>query len=194
MCINFETSIASLTIGVVSGCILLRRRQMIGFFIIFYTLIQLWEALIYHNPKNSVLLSRLLLISLGSQGLVAAACLPSVPLWIWSMFGLIAGYIIVHTLSNKDFRGAQITGIMCSSCNMRWPFIHTKIRSLLVLMYALIFYILFRTPPRSIPHKCGWLFLITLIVSMISPNSIMNPSVWCLASSIAAPIVLFVRP
>jgi len=194
MCVNFETSIASLLIGTTSGCILLRRRQMIGFFIIFYTLIQLWEALIYHNPKNSVLFSRLLLISLSFQGLVVAACLPSVPLWIWLTFILIAGYITVHTLSNKKFRGAQITGIMCSSCNMKWPFIDTKIRNLLVLMYALIFYILFRTPPRSVPHKCGWLFLITLIVSTLFAysTSMINPSVWCLASSIAAPIILFV--
>ena len=72
MCINLKTSIGAFLIGTISSLILInsnnKENKFIGNFILFYTFIQLFEALIYNN--NLTIYSRLLLINLGLQGLV----------------------------------------------------------------------------------------------------------------------------
>ena len=72
MCVNLKTSISAFLIGTISSLILInsnnKENKFIGNFILFYTFIQLFEALIYNN--NLTIYSRLLLINLGLQGLV----------------------------------------------------------------------------------------------------------------------------
>ena len=72
MCVNLKTSIIAYLIGTISSLLLIqnnnKEKKNIGYYILFFTCVQLFEALIYYN--NKTIYSRLLLINLGFQGLV----------------------------------------------------------------------------------------------------------------------------
>ena len=74
MCINLKTSILAFGIGTGSGYLLTTKsieKKMMGIFIMFYSLIQLFEAGIYwSNGTNPLLYSQLIMINLGFQGLL----------------------------------------------------------------------------------------------------------------------------
>ncbi len=75
MCINLETSLLAFGIGEFSGLYLLSsssvEKRILGIFVMFLSLIQLFEALIYYNGISaSEIYSRLLLLNLGFQGFV----------------------------------------------------------------------------------------------------------------------------
>ena len=71
MCINAPTSLGSFIIGETSGLLLIntgdKPRQMIGLFVMFFSLVQLFEYNIYKN-NNIKLNSKLLLLNLATQG------------------------------------------------------------------------------------------------------------------------------
>jgi hypothetical protein len=78
-----KTSIGAYIIGTISGLILNKsenkENKIIGKFIIFYTMVQLFEALIYNDNKE--IYSKLLLINLGLQGFVFTLLLNDLYNW-----------------------------------------------------------------------------------------------------------------
>ena len=75
MCINLQTSIIAFLIGEISGFLLTQKledKKPAGLFIMFFSLVQLCEAIIYYNYNYdvSIFFKRMILINLGFQGLV----------------------------------------------------------------------------------------------------------------------------
>ena len=71
MCIDSQTSLASFIIGEIAGLLLVltgkKEKQVIGLFIMFYSLVQLFEYNIYKS-KNVSLHSKLLFLKFGNGG------------------------------------------------------------------------------------------------------------------------------
>jgi len=200
MCINIKTSICAFVIGTISGLILNKsenkENKIIGKFIIFYTMVQLFEALIYNNNKE--IYSRLLLINLGFQGLVLMLLLndyiPINKMYIY-ITGLIAAFIFYKSIHPNFIQASTTNG-------MKWNFTDITIDNttgpILTIMYITIFIsILDNNKKLDKINKMMILLLITLIISFIMIKSgttcnVSRPSMWCLSSAIIAPIILFI--
>jgi hypothetical protein len=196
MCINIKTSIGAFIIGTISGLILNnsnnKENKILGKFIIFYTLVQLFEGLIYNN--NLEIYSKLLLINLGFQGLVFILLLndyiPLNKIYIY-ITGLIAVFVFYKAI-HPDFIQASITE------GMKWLFYDNIISFALLIMYTIMFICILQNYKKLDKiNKMGILLFITYIISYTIQKSellcnINRPSMWCLSSTIAAPISLFI--
>ena len=196
MCINIKTSILAFVIGTISGLILNKsenkENKIIGKFIIFYTMVQLFEALIYNNNKE--IDSRLLLINLGFQGLVLMLLLndyiPINKMYIY-ITGLIAAFIFYKSIHSEFVQASTTNG-------MEWNFIDNITGSVLVIMYITMFIcILDNNKKLDKINKMGIFLFITLIISFIIKElkiicNVNRPSMWCLSSAMVAPIILFI--
>lgn len=201
MCFNYKASLISLTIGMISGLLLITtnkpEKRAIGIFILFYTLVQLLEAIMYHYGNNTPeIYSKLLLINLGLQGLVFFLSLnyiykiPSIYLYL-SLF--ISFYIILETMQN-DFKKININP------TINWNFMNLNVSLFLTIMYFLIFYWLYYNNKESrkinynsqLIENFGHLLLATCLISYILPKTNANrASIWCISSALIAPITLF---
>ena len=196
MCINMKTSIGAYIIGTISGLILNKsenkENKIIGKFIIFYTMVQLFEALIYNDNKE--IYSKLLLINLGLQGFVFTLLLNDYTP-INNIYIYITGFIAAFTLyksMRSDFKQAS------TSNGMEWKF-NNNITSLLLIIMNITMFISVYDNNNKLDkiNKLAMLLFITLILSYIMNNSnvtcnINRPSIWCLSSAIVAPIMLFI--
>jgi hypothetical protein len=196
MCINIKTSIGAFLLGTISGLILNnsdnKEKKILGKFIIFYTMVQLFEGLIYHN--NTEIYSKLLLINLGFQGLVFILLLndyiPINKIYIY-ITGLIAAFICYKTI-HPEFMSAT------TSEGMKWHFNDSTTSFALLLMYVTMFISVFDNNKKLDKiNKMGILLFITFIISYTIKESellcnINRPSMWCLSSAIVAPISLFI--
>jgi hypothetical protein len=195
MCVNLETSILAFGIGQASGLYLANstnlEKKMIGLFVMFYSLVQLFEGLIYFNGYNSTntsdWYSRLIMINLGFQGLVFFILMSQVQN-INSTYilitGLISFFILGFSLSD-DFQKADIS----KGC-MKWNFLSQNdfILTILCIMYILIFFWFFTESKSDYISECGAVLGITFLLSKYFINSTNYPSIWCLSSAISAPI------
>ncbi len=198
MCINLKTSISAFFIGAISSLSLIKSNNKenisIGKFILFYTFVQLFEALIYYN--NLTIYSRLLLLNLGLQGLVFMILLNDyIP--IDKNYIYICAVISLFTLYKSlitDFKKATI-----KKC-MKWNFLESDINLiyLFYIMYGMIFISIYHYSNKlNNINKLGALLGLTCIISVLVPNikstllcTINKPSIWCLSSAIIAPIML----
>lgn len=186
MCVNLETSIAAFLIGQISGLILASyndERRAVGLFIMFFSLVQLCEAVIYLlGNDESTLPSRLLLINLGLQGLVffilANYFITVNPIY-FIITGIISIYIVFCALG-EDFQSAKII-----SC-MRWHFMNSDILLSLGIMYLMVFAFTLSSH-NTILTKTGIIFLITLLLSNLFVD---GPSYWCFLSALASPLII----
>ena len=186
MCIDLKTSIMAFLIGEISGLILASyndERRAVGLFIMFFSLVQLCEAVIYFiGNDDSTLVSRLLLINLGLQGLVfffLANYFINVNPIYFIITGIISIYITFTAIS-KDFKSANVI-----SC-MRWHFLNNETIFSLLLMYIMVF--AFTLSSHNIIFtKTAIIFLITLFLSGLFQE---GPSYWCLLSALAAPLII----
>jgi hypothetical protein len=195
MCINAQTSLASFMIGEIAGLLLIlsgkKEKQMIGLFVIFYSLVQLFEYNIYTN-KNISLNSKLLLLNLVSQGLIFFVLIKNVcdisNIYIYiSLFVVLCAIFLMFYTKHKS---ASI-----EKC-IEWNFLDTANQILLYIMYLSMFHLLFFNKSlynNDFLRKTGYFFLITCIISYIVsqhyPNS---PSIWCMSSAILAPALLLI--
>lgn len=188
MCVNFETSIISFLVGEITGFILSTQsneKRIIGLFIMFYSLVQLFEACMYFNTNDkTTLFSRLLLINLGLQGLVYFILVNfyfKVEPIYFMLFGIISLYIMYKAI---------VTNFNASTINpcMKWNFMENDTIKILGSMY-IIMLIYMLTSQVQLFNNVGKLFIITYGVSLLLPYN--SPSVWCLTSAIAAPVILF---
>jgi hypothetical protein len=200
MCINFHTSIIAYSIGTITSLLLInnnnKEKKMIGYFILFYSLVQLLEALIYKNNKE--IYSRLLLINLGLQGLVFILLLNNyTPInynYIY-IFSIIALYITYISIQPNFSKATTENG-------MNWNFINNELYYLFIIMYTLIPILTYKYSDKlNYMNKLMSLLLLTLIISFtinikfICTKLLCNtnqPSIWCLSSAIVAPIILII--
>jgi hypothetical protein len=190
MCINIQTSIFAFFTGMISGYLLVNKTieyNLVGKFIMFYSFVQLFEALIYYYGENaSPLFSKLILINLGLQGLIWFLLIGQVividNIYYYIMF-IISAYIIYYTLTNKNFQKAKI-----DNC-IEWTFLVSEnIKLLLIIMYALIFYKGFNNYNNLI-KIFSLIYIITLLLALNNNN---YPSIWCLYSALVAPLFLLI--
>lgn len=201
MCIDLKTSLISLGIGELSGLLLTTKtedKKVIGLFIMFYSLVQFFEANMYYYGSNaSDIYSRLLLLNLGFQGIVFFYLLSSV-IKIDSIYFIICGLISLYILLESikpDFKAASI-----SNC-IKWNFITDEVTSCLFLMYLTMFYWMYFDPkvPANLSiskestdfiNLFGIFFTITFGVSYFLNRYSNTPGIWCLMSTLTAPILL----
>jgi hypothetical protein len=202
MCINLKTSISAFLIGVLSSLALIKsnnkENNSVGKFILFYTFVQLFEALIYYN--NITIYSRLLLINIGLHGLVFMIQLnnntPINKNYIYIC--AIISIIIIYKSLKSDFKKATTEG------GMKWNFYDEDINNIFHIMYILMFgSVYIYSHKLNNINKFTLLVLFTYIISFYnnfynvcsinnfdSVCSINKPSIWCLSSAIIAPIML----
>lgn len=196
MCINLETSIIAFSIGMISGIKLInntnKQFKIIGKFIIFYTMVQLFEAMIYYN--NTKVPSMLLLLNLGFQGLFFILLLNDmIPLnKIYIIITACIALFICYKTFHPEFKMATTTD------GMKWNFNDSMISSALTIMYSIMFIAVIENNKKLDKiNILGILLFVTFIISYsmnkIPANgecNINKPSIWCLSSAIAAPIML----
>lgn len=195
MCINLETSIIALSIGMIASLKLINDKDketvLIGKFIMFYTMVQLFEAIIYYN-NSSQIPSMLLLLNLGFQGLFFILLLNDIiPLKkIYIYITVLVSIIITYKALHPEFKKATTDG------GMKWNFNDTIVSSALFIMYITMFLaVIENNKDLDKINKMGILLFGTLLVSYVAPNIIMcdanRPSIWCLSSAIIAPLIIF---
>ena len=198
MCINLYTSIIAYSIGTISSLLLInnnnKEKRMIGYFILFYTIVQLLEALIYKNNKD--IYSKLLLINLGLQGLVFILLLNNyIPvnnnyIYAFSIIALCITYIAIHPNFSKA----------TTKNGMKWNFINDDIQKIFTIMYVLILISTYHYSKKlNYINKLILLLTLTYIISfninIFYPKLLCKsnePSIWCLSSAIVAPIMLII--
>lgn len=199
MCFNYKASIISLSIGVISGLLLIRdkpEKRAIGLFIIFYSLVQLLEAIMYYYGNDTPeIYSKLLLINLGAQGLIFFILLNyiyKIPNIYFYLALFISFYTILETMQS-DFKKITLTP------TIQWNFMNLNVGVLLTIMYVIQFHWVYHDKePRLINIDNNLiinffkLLLATYVISWTLPKNTANrPSIWCISSAIIAPITLF---
>jgi hypothetical protein len=200
MCVNIQTSIFAFTVGIISGLILLMKsvdKRAIGYFVIFYSFVQFFEAVMYYNNKSS-LPSRLILSNVGLHGVVVFASLCStfiINSYYFLFSGLVAIYILIRAFSS-NFQKSTV-----GQC-IRWNFIDNPVKTVLYFMYGVMFYWLLFDEKKLIDPtqiidplfltRATTLFIIIVIASRLIPPQKYRPGTWCLLSAITAPILIFI--
>jgi len=196
MCINAETSMIALSVGQLSGLSLLlmsndKEKQIVGLFIMFYSLVQLFEYNIYKN-NNTELNTKLLLLNLSTQGLFLFFLLNKITN-VKSIYFIITGIVLIiilyHILTN-NIKNANV-----NKC-IKWNFMTPLISGTLVLMYLTMFFWMFfdkESKKLGFLNSTKYYFLFTYFASVVASKLINNnekiPSYWCMSSAILAPIL-----
>ncbi len=189
MCINFETSMIAFLIGEISGFILFLSnniyKKYIGLFIMFFSLVQILEALIYKGYDYNGIFSKILLINLGLQGTIFFYLInkidPTQKIYLY-ICGIIS-IIIISRIFFTDFKKASI-----NTC-LKWNFMDNINKKILNIMYLLIFLYSFTSNIYFITIS-ALILLITYIISCIIKNE-NSPSMWCLFSALVSPLIIF---
>lgn len=192
MCINLETSIISYTVGTITGWTLYKKgdksNQVIGITIIFITLVQLIEALMYlYGEKYHRYLSIILAISLGLQGFVFSQSYKSIfgttqmSYYITAIISIIITIMAVSPSFNTGTFNKKLT----------WDFMDNEpIRRLYFAMYAII-------AISSIGNQkfmtFGTFIVATNIFSYWFAATNNRPSMWCMTSAITTPLYLLLE-
>ncbi len=194
MCINFETSVVAFGLGEITGLYLTTEnsfeKKVIGMFVMFYSMIQLFEVLLYSNCfTNDELYSRLILLNLGFQGLIfflLVSNYQSVNIIFIAIMSIISLGVSFFSLSDNFIKAEKVNG--CLS----WNFLHNNklLTSGLGIMYVLILYWLLIESNNKYYAKCGIVLILTLLFSNYVKQNKNVPSMWCLSSAIAGPIFI----
>ena len=202
MCINLKTSLLAFGVGTGSGYLLTTKsmeKKMMGFFIMFYSLIQLFEAGIYwSNGDNPLLYSQLIMINLGFQGLIFFLLMNQI--YNFTSFYIIVCltislYMLLKALSLQNSNNERL--IETDKC-IKWNFLGDNSSKVLTLMYGLILYwfwfenkITDLNIDNQFIHNIGIGLTITMLYSYFLTRNCYSPGVWCLSSAIMAPVFLY---
>lgn len=207
MCYNFATSIISYTLGIVAAAIsLIYKKFELGILILFYSQMQLSEAIIWRGiDTNNTSLNKFgtsfgkyLLathnIAIGI-GIILAALYHKNPITLYRIMPLIIGiiffgwvcYIYKNTKSSSLTYPLQCKDRSCQNPNnrLRWPYPHGwYIVSFIISLILLFIYI---EPPQS------KIFLSVSFTSLLMLTFITHPqnvgSVWCFSTALFAPFL-----
>lgn len=213
MCYNFKTSILSYTLGMVAAAIsLLGKKFELGIFILFYTQMQLSEALIWKGidtnntslNKGGTTYGKYFLathnIGLG-LGVILAALYNKIPMSVYLFLPLIVGIILfgvvcgIYTKSDSP----DVTYPLDSSCRDRdcqnpknrlsWPYPYSWYIVSFILSLVILF--VYVTPLQN------KLFLGISFSLLLAISAAFNPktvgSVWCFSTAIFAPLIAIVN-
>ena len=196
MCINFQTSIIAFLLGEFAGLFLVtefKEKRLIGLFVMFYSIVQFLEASIYYYEKSAEkILSQLLLINLGFQGLVFFILMNElfeVPNFYLFTCCIISIFIICKAFSD-DFVKASL-----DNC-LTWNFIDKETGILLSLMYIMMFIWFFSKGDAKLNiennfiNNTGLVLFFTFVISYFILKNKNSPSIWCLSSAISAPFLI----
>jgi uncharacterized membrane protein len=203
MCINLQTSITAFLIGEISGFLLTRvseDRKPLGYFVMFFSLVQLCEAVIYYNYSYELsnFFHSLLLINLGFQGLVffilmnKIFIIPNIYFILTIIVAFFSIYIALISHYDKDIHKKN-------KC-FKWIYSSKYTKYIIVFMYLLIFYWIFNKKigkrknieiSYDFYYKASIIFIGTFIISVLLSNKC-YPSFWCLISALASPLLLII--
>ncbi len=202
MCVNLETSLLSFIIGAGSGFLLTAQtieRKLIGLFVIFYSLIQLFEACVYwtNDKEKNNFYSKLLMLNLGFQGLIFFFLMNQI-YFIDSFYLIIClGIALFSIYSSFD---TNDDSVQLDNC-IKWNFLTKDVSLMLGLMYGLIL-IWFWFDDKKINNsvnksidtefilKTGYLLTGTWLFSFFLTKNCNNAGIWCLTSAIVTPVLL----
>lgn len=199
MCLNLQTSLVAFGLGELAGLYLATRnsieKKLVGLFVMFYSLVQLFEAFIYyHGESADEIYSKLLLLNLGFQGLVFFVLMSqayAINNFYLVVSAIISFGIIIYSMSSV-FSKVEIK----SNC-LRWPFLENKFINIpLSIMYLLIFFWILNdketisnnVSDTNYVGNCGIVLIITFLFSNLVTFNCNKPGMWCLTSAISAPI------
>ncbi len=199
MCINYQTSLGALMIGEVTGLILILDQDQIntnydkifiGLFVMFYSLIQFFELMIYINPvtKNQIY-KKMLVLNLGFQGLLfflIASYIYKINSIYLVMCGLVSFIIMLNVFENNI--DINFTNTQC----LKWDFLSSSnINVSLGIMYFAMFLWIFTESNSYYIKYIGVILLSTFLFSyFLQYDKTNSPGIWCLSSAIAAPLFL----
>ncbi len=171
-------------IGEATGYLLakssLKPIRNIGLFIMFITLVQLFEALVYKRAVSIRLLSILLQANLGLQGLVFFALVKPWSIYFW-ICAAVSAYVVLDALTTMH----PIT----LTNHLRWH-MTSAVSWLLRASYLLIILFCLLTPAyRLVFYLFVGMLLMSSCISYFFTKY--NPSLWCLTWS---PLLLFFTP
>jgi hypothetical protein len=190
MCINLETSVASFLIGEIFGFKLFssnkKELKVLGIFVMWVSLVQLWEACLYYfDLDHQKFYYRLLLLSLGLQGFVMFQAHYKImnQKHFLHILILIISVIITYKSLSPNFK------VNKSNC-IDWNFSnHDKlIGKLLFTMYICILLIMSTNKTYSIYRN--YLLICYFFSYYIIPHN-NKPSLWCLTSALVTPIFYY---
>ncbi len=202
MCVNLETSLLSFIIGAGSGFLLTAQtieRKLIGLFVIFYSLIQLFEACVYwtNDKEKNNFYSKLLMLNLGFQGLIFFFLMNQI-YFIDSFYLILClGIALFAIYSSFDTNDESVQLDNC----IKWNFLTKDVSLMLGLMYGLIL-IWFWFDDKKINNsvnksidtefilKTGYLLTGTWLFSFFLTKNCNNAGIWCLTSAIVTPVLL----
>ena len=213
MCYNFKTSILSYTLGMIAGILsILYKKIELGILILFYSQMQLSEALIWRGidtdninlNKTGTLFGKYLLathnIALGI-GIIVAALYNKTPLNLYLLLPLIIGIIFFGVISYlyKKTQSVETTYPLDSSCSkrecqnpgnrLRWPYPHDwYFCSFIISLVILCIYI----KPLKSRVFLGTAFSLLFIISYIANPKTVG-SVWCFSTAIFAPVIALIN-
>ena len=188
MCINFETSVASFAIGATSGTLLSLNpdppKHAVGLFILFFSFVQLFEALIYKGFDRKGTMSKLILLNLALQGVVFFFLVNSFGL-LFALCFAVALFVGSNAFSDNFQRAAL------NPC-LHWLFVDWPRVVMLLIMYVSILIFLL-TSTALFYRKIGYMLLFTMVLSyvVLPIEQYRSPSFWCLTSAIVSPVTLF---
>ncbi len=203
MCINYQTSLAAFIIGEITGLILIfdqnksntdYEKIFIGLFVMFYSLIQFFELMLYLNKDNTEnqIYKKMLALNLGFQGLfffIVASYVYKINSIYLVICGLVSFVVMLSVFEN------DIDISLTESNCLKWNFLDSKsnIGISLGLMYFIMFLWIFAESNSNYIKYIGFILLGTFLFSYFvlsgRPNS---PGLWCLTSAISAPLFLLV--
>jgi len=193
MCVNLGTSILAYVVGTITGWTLYKKgdkeNQVIGIMIIFITLVQLIEALIYiYGNKYYRYLSIILAICLGLQGFVYSHAYKNIlgtPEITYYVTAIISIIVTAMAVSPSFYTGKLDN-------KMTWEFMDNNhpIDDLYWVMYvAMAFSMLSNNKFITF----GSLFGLSYGYSHWVSSAINKPSMWCMTSAIVTPLYLLLQ-
>lgn len=190
MCINLETSLISFVIGEFFGWKLyksnIKEYQILGIFVMWFSVIQLIEACIYFfDSKWYKLLNKLLVVSIGLQGIVLFYAHKKIlnQQHILYFVTLLISIIITYKSLND-------TIIIKDSKCLDWNFFdhNQNISNLIFWMYISILILLSSNKNYKIFRNY---LLFTYFMSKYIITNKNHPSMWCLTSALITPFFYY---
>jgi hypothetical protein len=215
MCFSFKTSIISYTLGMASAAFALYTGQlMLGVLILFYSQMQLAEALIWRGiDTNDLDLNRAgtsygkyLLpthnVALGIGLLLSIVLIQKRTLKLNDFVPLVVGVIfygiIMMLYARGNFADTTFPANQCAEpkdCQswgnrLRWPFPHSwYMASYFISLIILFFY--YDGPINSKIFLCTAFSVLLISTAYVAPRSV--GSLWCASTALAAPIIVGVN-
>lgn len=215
MCFSFKTSIVSYTLGMASAAFALYTDQlMLGMLILFYSQMQLAEAMIWRGiDTNNLELNRTgtsygkyflptHVLALGIGLLLSVILVQKRTLGLKDFVPLVVGVIfygiIMLMYSQQQFADTTFPANKCpepKDCQtwgnrLQWPFPHSWYLVSYFISIVILFYY-YDGPVKSKIFLCSAFSILFIATTLASPKSL--GSLWCASTAMFAPVIVGVN-